>query len=218
MVRQDRRCNPLHGYLKDDRAARLVLSFIRSAEFVDKFVVPIVLPSSSIYLRSSTLTYLPPAARTSARLPGRTTSKQTPSVIRLLKTRASGWKIIDCLAGIPNSSSFSSICATSSTNGRIFWASCRETFSIFGMIVSTQSSIVGVRGGGIACTVDHFSPFPSNTSSSSTVLLRRPLFNSIVLRCGADNFGSVSVSITNECSSLSMRPRTTSATERIHQY
>ena len=146
MVRQDRRCNPLHGYLKDDRAARLVLSFIRSAEFVDKSVVPIVLPSGSIYLRSSTLTYLPPAARTSARLPGRTTSKQTPSVIRLLKTRANGWKIIDCLAGIPNSSSFSSICATSSTNGRIFWASCRETFSIFGMIVSTQSSIVGVRG------------------------------------------------------------------------
>jgi len=30
---------------------------------------------------------------------------------------------------------------TSSTNGRIFWASCCETFSTFGMIVSTQSSI-----------------------------------------------------------------------------
>lgn len=62
------------------------------------------------------------------------------------------------------------------------------------------------------------SPFPSKTSSSSTVLLRRPFFNSIVLRSGPDSFGSVRVSSTNGCNSLSMRPRTTSATERIDRY
>jgi hypothetical protein len=61
--------------------------------------------------------------------------------------------------------------------------------------------------------VEGLLPFPSNTSSSSTVLLRRPFCNSSVLRCETDSFGSVRVSITEECNSLSMRPRTTSETE-----
>jgi len=122
------------------------MTFIWCVELAKESIVSIILPLDRGRLRSLTLTHLPPAARTSARLPGRTTSKQTPSVIRLLKTRANGWKITDCLAGIPNSSSFSSICMTSSTNGRIFWASCCETFSTFGMIVSTQSSALVSEG------------------------------------------------------------------------
>lgn len=42
VVRQDRRSNPFHGYLKDDRTAWLTLSLIRGMELIKEPIISTV--------------------------------------------------------------------------------------------------------------------------------------------------------------------------------